>query len=137
MTNGELVQLMHEVFNTEIMALRAAGQREYAHDDANAFANFERASADLGLDRKMVLWVFAMKHRDGIASFLKGHQSQREDVTGRINDLIVYLFILRAMITEERTAHQGGGVPDATSYPYSSPGHAVGKGDGSEDRPSP
>ena len=54
------------------------------------------------MDRKKVLWVFALKHRDGIASFLKGHVSQREDVCGRINDFIVYLFILRGMIEEDR-----------------------------------
>jgi hypothetical protein len=85
-----------------IMKLRQAGQKEYAHDAGNAFANFERAADDLGIDRKMILWVFAMKHRDGIASFLKGHTSQREDVTGRIQDLIVYLLLLWAMIEEER-----------------------------------
>lgn len=101
MTKQEVAELMERVFREEIMHLREDGQNEYAHNPENAFANFERAASDLGLDRKMVLWVFAMKHRDGIASYLKGHVSQREDVRGRINDLIVYLLLLRGMIEDE------------------------------------
>lgn len=95
-----MAEVMEIVFD-ECRRLRSAGQKEYAHNDETPFANFERAGADLNLDRKMVLWIFAMKHRDGIASFLKGHRSQREDIRGRINDLIVYLVLLRGMIEEE------------------------------------
>jgi hypothetical protein len=98
---GETPRFAFDVFENEIMALREAGQKEYAHDANNAFANFERASADLGIDRKQILWVFAMKHRDGVQSYFDGHRSQRENVRGRINDLIVYSLILRGMIEEE------------------------------------
>jgi hypothetical protein len=98
---GETPRSSTDVFENEIMALREAGQKEYAHDVNNAFANFERASADLGIDRKQILWVFAMKHRDGVQSYLDGHRSQRENVRGRINDLIVYSLILRGMVEEE------------------------------------
>jgi hypothetical protein len=92
----------YETVKKEINFLRDAGQKEYAHDEMNALANFERTGNDVGLDRKLVLWVFCMKHRDGVASFLKGHKSQREDVRGRINDIIVYLILLRAMIDDEQ-----------------------------------
>ena len=100
MTQEEMVHVMSDVFN-ECQMLRNAGQKEYAHKVSNAFANFERAADDLDMDRKKILWVFAMKHRDGIASYLQGHTSQRENVRGRINDLIVYLCLLRGMIDEE------------------------------------
>jgi len=100
MTQGDMANLMTEIFG-ECNKFRAAGQKEYAHDEDNAFANFERLAKDLGMDRKMILWVYAMKHRDGIAAYIKGHKSQREDVRGRINDLIVYLCLLRGMIDEE------------------------------------
>ena len=94
MNMKEMQATMDAVFD-ECRALRAAGQKEYAHAETNAFANFERAAADVEVSREMVLWIFAMKHRDGIAAYLKGHTSQREDVRGRINDLIVYLCLLR------------------------------------------
>lgn len=101
MTRDDMAHIMEIVFE-ECQELRAAGQKEYAHDEGNAFANFERAAADFSdIDRKQALWIFAMKHRDGIAAYLDGHRSQRENVRGRINDLIVYLCLLRGMIDEE------------------------------------
>lgn len=100
MTRKEMAQLMAGVFENEINELREAGQKEYAHDNENAFANFERTAEEVGSSREKVLWTFAMKHKDGIAAYIKGHKSQREDVRGRINDLIVYLFLLRGMIEE-------------------------------------
>ncbi len=100
-TQATLADEFHRVVDDEIMALRNAGQKEYAHDDSSPFANFERGAKDMGIDRKQVLWVYAMKHKDGIAAHLKGTISQREDVRGRVNDLIVYLLLLRGMLNEE------------------------------------
>lgn len=102
MTMAEMENVMQRVFD-ECNQLRNAGQKEYAHDTKNAFANFERLATDLDIDRKLVLWVYAMKHRDGITSYIQGHKSQRENVRGRINDLIVYLCLLRGMIDEDET----------------------------------
>jgi hypothetical protein len=102
MTKDEMAARMLEVFD-ECWKLRSAGQEEYAHRDENAFANFERVSERLGLDRKQVLMVYMEKHLDGIHSFINGHKSQREDVRGRINDVITYACLLRGMIDEEET----------------------------------
>lgn len=99
----EISDLFRQVFENEIMSLREAGQKEYAIDGSNAFANFDRLSVDLGLDRKQVLWVYLRKHLDGIVSYLRGHKSQRENVRGRLNDAIVYLLLLRGMIEDEET----------------------------------
>lgn len=97
----DVAELFKKVFNEELMSLREAGQAEYAQVGTNAFANFERVSNDLGIDRKLVLWTYLRKHIDGITSYLRGHVSQREDVRGRINDALVYLLLLRAMIDDE------------------------------------
>ena len=102
MTTEEDVSLLFEHYFTEIMETRKCGQKEYAKT-GNAFANFETLAKDLGMSQEKVLWVYAMKHRDGIASYLNGHTSQREDVRGRIKDLVVYLFLLWAMIDEKDT----------------------------------
>ena len=45
--------------------------------------------------------VYLMKHIDGINAWVKGHKSQREEVTGRIKDAIVYLCLLWGMANEE------------------------------------
>ena len=85
----------------EVTTMRDAGQAEYAHDDGDVFANFNRVSNLLDVDRKKVLMTYMLKHVDGIAAYVKGHKSQREDVRGRITDCIVYLMLLWGMIEEE------------------------------------
>tara|TARA_Y100000004_G_scaffold56902_1_gene63309 strand:+ start:3076 stop:3225 length:150 start_codon:yes stop_codon:yes gene_type:complete len=47
-----------------------------------------------------VLLIYTLKHIDGICSFVEGHKSQREDVRGRITDVIVYLCLLWGMVEE-------------------------------------
>ena len=85
----------------EVTVTRDAGQAEYSHDDSDVFANFNRVSDLLDIDRKKVLMTYMLKHVDGIAAYVKGHKSQRENVTGRITDCVVYLMLLWAMIEEE------------------------------------
>ena len=86
---------------TEVKQTRDEGQKEYAHTEENVFANFERVAENLNISREQSLMVYLMKHMDGINAWIKGHKSQREDVTGRIKDAIVYLCLLWGMATEE------------------------------------
>lgn len=96
MTRDELANTMNSVFK-ECLQLYDEGQKEYARGEDNGFANFDRVAEHLGISREEVLLVYALKHLDGITAYVQGHKSQREDVRGRINDLIVYLCILRGM----------------------------------------
>lgn len=99
--SGEWIRDFNEsVLFPRLRALRDAGQAEYAH--GQAFGNFTRLGTQLDLPPMKVLWVYLQKHMDGIASYLKGHVSQREDVAGRIEDAIVYLMLLRAWREIER-----------------------------------
>ena len=100
MDQYKLHNLVQDIFDNEIWNLLKRGQEEYASSN-DAFSNFKRQGKELDMDPKIVLWIHAMKHKSGIASYLKGVKSQREDVRGRINDLIVYLLILRGIIDEE------------------------------------
>jgi len=102
MTKDELSLAFEQAFK-EIMNVRQAGQQEYAHDSDNAFANFERLARQLEMPREKVLWVYLMKHMDGILAYLNGHTSQREPVTGRIKDAVTYLLILRGMVIENES----------------------------------
>ena len=92
-------ELMTEVF-AECQALREAGQKEYAHSQEDALANFKRVASLSGITQEQVLMTYMYKHIDGISAYIKGHKSQREDVRGRINDCIVYLCLLRGMVEE-------------------------------------
>lgn len=90
-----------DVIQAEEKKVRESGQSEYARGE-DAFGNFNRLASQLGLDRKVVLSVYAAKHWDGILSYLiDGNKSQREDIRGRIKDLRMYLALLWGMILEE------------------------------------
>ena len=89
----------------QVKLTRDDGQKEYARTDDNVFANFERISKKFSADisRESVLLVYLLKHLDGITAHIDGHQSQREDVRGRIKDSIVYLMLLWAMIEDKES----------------------------------
>src|SRR5687768_8276991 len=100
MTN-EQFQAHMDTLISKLVLVRKIANKEYAqrHDrDAdNVFANFERHANNLGLRREQVWAVYAAKHWDGIISHIAGNVAQREPVTGRIEDLIVYLMLLHGM----------------------------------------
>jgi hypothetical protein len=83
-----------------ILKTRDDGQKEYARDIDNVFANFERVGKYINVSREQVLMVYLLKHIDGIMAYINGHKSQREGVEGRITDAIVYLLLLRGMVEE-------------------------------------
>lgn len=97
-----IIKLAHE----EELEVKSQGQKEYAHSSDDVFDNFNRLSNLLGVPRETVLMIYALKHLDGIMSYLKGHRSQREDIRGRIKDLRMYLVLLRGMIDEERAREE-------------------------------
>ena len=82
----------------QILQTRDDGQKEYARDVDNVFANFERVGKYINISREQVLMVYLLKHIDGIMAYINGHKSQREGVEGRITDAIVYLLLLRGMV---------------------------------------
>lgn len=98
-SKDEVAKLMDRVFE-HCKETRESGQKEYAHRDSNALANFERVAERLGISREAVLMVYLEKHLDGIHSYIQGHRSQREDVRGRIKDVIVYSILLYAMVED-------------------------------------
>ena len=104
MKHKEMLDLMDRIFD-EVTNTHTNGQKEYAMNEDNVFANFQRIAIQTNQDQKMVLWIYLMKHIDGIASYIKGHKSQREDVRGRLTDAIVYLCILWGMIDAEGIKH--------------------------------
>jgi len=101
MKHSRMHEMMRTIIWKEVMKVRDEGQKEYAHDEDDVFANFNRIAHLLDEDRKKVLMTYMLKHVDGIAAFVKGHKSQREDVRGRITDCIVYLMLLWGMIEDE------------------------------------
>jgi len=89
--------------------VRSKAQKEYAREDNNVLANFDRIgkmlkcqSCKKEIGPYIVLMTFFLKHIDGILSFVEGNEQQREPIEGRIKDARVYLMLLRAMIEREK-----------------------------------
>ena len=80
---------------------RDSGQNEYARDPEDVLANFKRIGSWKDESQESVLLTYLLKHIDGIISHINGYVSQRENVKGRITDVIVYCMLLWAMVEEE------------------------------------
>lgn len=77
---------------------------EYSGDD-DRLANFRRNAATLDLDCRQVWAIYSSKHWDSILQYIKdiktGKERQRlESIESRIDDLITYLLLFKAMISE-------------------------------------
>tara|TARA_R100000808_G_C2151383_1_gene160400 strand:- start:2319 stop:2705 length:387 start_codon:yes stop_codon:yes gene_type:complete len=99
MTLEKQIRIMDEIF-TKCIDTHEKGQKEYAGDSMDVYANFKRVAKQTNLDRMQVLMVYLLKHIDGIGNYVKGHETQREPIQGRIIDAIVYLTMLWGMIQE-------------------------------------
>ena len=86
--------------------IHSQGQKEYARNADNIFANFNRVGVSLNISKEKALLVYLLKHIDGICSHVDGYETQRDSIFGRLTDAIVYLCILWAMI-EESTEIKG------------------------------
>ena len=84
-----------------ILKTRDDGQKEYARNDDDVHANFKRTSSWMGATPMKSMMYYMLKHIDGIIAYINGHKSQREDVRGRITDVIVYLCLLWGMVEED------------------------------------
>ena len=78
---------------------------EYKRSDDNQFANFERGAKDFGVTREVVLSIYLSKHYDAIKTYIKDgmagtRRHYSEPITGRIDDAILYLLLLRGMLDQ-------------------------------------
>ena len=104
-------RLIEDIFN-EVLRVRDAGQTEYARDRKNVFANFERVASFTATTREKALLTYLIKHIDGLCAYADGHRSQREDVRGRLTDIIVYCLLFWGMVEdndkEEKEGEENG-----------------------------
>lgn len=77
---------------------------EYANSE-DRLANFKRGAALTGATPLQVAFIYASKHFDGIASFVKTHAAgavrpSSEPIDGRFDDLINYCILMKACVRE-------------------------------------
>lgn len=96
-------QLVHDTIK-EMEKLVALKGGEYA-GDFDRLANFRRNGERLALPMETVWAVYAGKHWDAINQFIvdkrNGTKRERlEPIDGRVDDLLVYLLLFKAMLDE-------------------------------------
>ena len=101
MEKQKMDNLVDEIFS-KVKKIRDAGQQEYARDIDNVFANFERVASFAGDSREKVLLTYMIKHIDGLCAYADGHNSQREDVRGRLTDIIVYCCLFWGVVVDKK-----------------------------------
>lgn len=95
--------LLGEIF-TNIQQLSRDKGAEYS-GDFDRLANFRRNAEALGLRMEQVWAVYAAKHWDAIMTYVKDLpagvlRKRSEPIEGRVDDLITYLVLFRAMLDE-------------------------------------
>lgn len=79
---------------------------EYAGDH-DRLANFRRNAAAWGVTMEQVWGIYTSKHWDAIKQYVEDlskntHRERMEPLEGRVDDMIVYLMLFKAMLAERR-----------------------------------
>jgi hypothetical protein len=91
----------NDMVGKEIQIFTLKGE-EYS-GSINRFQNFEKLADELGLHPLEILWVYASKHKDSIATFIKDKKvHSNEDIIGRFQDLRNYLALGAGMVKKYR-----------------------------------
>lgn len=104
--NQQDFELVVKATMESIHKLLAVKGGEYA-GSADRLANFKRGASRVGLTPKQVLWIYAAKHIDSIETYVRNDASGKdyvlsEPIEGRLDDLINYCLLLKALVAEER-----------------------------------
>lgn len=104
MNTKELDVLVNQTF-AEINRLLIVKGGEYANAE-DRLANFRRGAALTGCTPLQVLFIYMSKHYDAVASFVqtsaKGEaRPSSEPIEGRLDDLINYCLLAKALIREQ------------------------------------
>lgn len=105
-SHADYAQLVEKTISN-IKTLSRLKGGEYS-GDYDRLANFRRNGAAFSLPMETVWGVYAAKHWDAIAQFISdvttGKKRERsESLSGRADDLIVYLILFKAMLEERET----------------------------------
>ena len=99
MHHDDMCKRIEGIF-AQVLKTHKEGQKEYARDSKDVFANFKRVADFTDITKEKAVMVYLIKHIDGISAYVNGHRSQREGVRGRLTDAITYLCILWGMFDE-------------------------------------
>lgn len=100
MDRSTFIPMLHSE-SENIIALNETKGKEYT-PDSDVTENFKRHGAQLGVAPEIVWAIYAGKHWDAIEQYCRrGEVSSDETIEKRIRDLILYLYLLLAMVVDK------------------------------------
>lgn len=117
MNRSEFQALMDEQYQ-RLKDINNTKGADYAGDE-DALANFKRDQARMAkiatANPLLLKWyVYFEKHLGAVMTFLEEGDVKSEPIEGRIDDCLLYLFLLRGLIEDQRRApspSRGAGPP--------------------------
>lgn len=97
-TKNNFQMIISFVFHS-IRKLTETKGEEYSRDE-DQLANFKRMAIDAEMPMEKVWLLFFSKHMDAIKSWIKTGGTKSESIESRIDDAILYLILLRAMVED-------------------------------------
>lgn len=103
MDSPTFIALLKET-HQKMLSISATKGQEYAGSE-DRLANFKRLGDQLHLIPEKILWVYMTKHLDSLITYIEDQQQGKkreysEPITGRVDDAILYLNLLKALIVE-------------------------------------
>lgn len=107
-TTEDLDKIVAETFR-DCQHLLIVKGGEYA-GSGDRLGNFKRGAARVGIHQMQILWIYAAKHIDSLETFIRDQATgtdrpRSEPIEGRVDDLINYCILLKAMIKEATLAN--------------------------------
>lgn len=104
MLEKDFIELLDQMEKTEHEIMSTKGMEYTAGDLAkDRLSNFYRLGTELGIDPKLVLWIYLKKHLDSIVCYIKqGKEYSDEKIEGRIHDARNYLVLLNGIIQQQK-----------------------------------
>lgn len=99
--------MIEETFD-KVRELGRVKGSEYS-GDTDRLDNFRRNGANWGVPMEVCWGIYAGKHWDAVAQYIRDLKSgttrpRSESISGRADDLIVYLLLFKAMVEEREEA---------------------------------
>jgi len=103
MRTPQFIALLQETHG-KMLALTASKGAEYAGDH-DQLANFKRLGLEMDETPEKALWHLLKKHMDSLRTYIMDTEKgivreYSEPITGRVDDAILYLNLLKALIVE-------------------------------------
>lgn len=99
LSKKDMVTRIKKIFDTQCLTLLDAKGDDYAHEVGTS--EFRDSAAELSVDHYTVWNVHFNKHLRALKTWMKKRKTATEHISGRIIDLINYLFILLVIIEED------------------------------------